>query len=141
MPGPTPKRRSERRRRNIVLGETVTSISGEIKVAAPPLPASEYWSPNATMWYESLSRSGQALYYEPSDWALAIFCASLITDYDLSIKPPMGLLSTIMECQKLLLVSEDSRRRSHMELERSKDEALPKEIAAIEEYRKRISSS
>ena len=136
---PLPKKRSERRRRNIVPGETVTSVVGELSVAQPPLTAGQYFSPGAQDWYRSLSKSGQALSYEPSDWQLAIQVASWITDYDIAVKPAVSLLRYILDGMRQLLVSEDARRRAHLELERgTPSEELPADVAAIEDYRSRL---
>jgi len=138
---PLPKKRSERRRRNIVPGEVVTSVLGTLKVPQPPLHDSEVWSQNAINWYESLAESGQALHYEPSDWQLAKLVASWITDYDMSVKPSASLLGYIMDGMTKLLVSEGDRRRAHMEIERPDEppeEALPEDIAAIQEYRTKL---
>jgi hypothetical protein len=137
---PAPKRRSERRRRNIVVGETVTSITGPLNVPQPPLPETEYFSPNAERFYASLSESGQALHYEPSDWALAGLVASWITDYDIAIKPPITLLRYILDGMATLMVSEGARRRVHMELERAgeEDDEVGEGVTAIEDYRKKL---
>jgi len=143
MPGPLGKKKSERRRRNIYPSESVISTAGELHIPQPPLNEDEFWSPNARNFYKSLAESAQALSYEPSDWALAQFIASLITDYDIGTKASASLLSHIMAGMSHLLVSEGARRRVHMEIERGAlavgdDEPLPEDIAAIEEYRRKL---
>lgn len=80
MPGPIGKRDAERRRRNkpetptikVDLGET---LSAEIEIPAPD----EDWHPIANNWYMSLTKSGQAIFYEPSDWQTAYVLAETLS--------------------------------------------------------------
>lgn len=94
MPGPMPKRSSERRRRNkdgveIIKVNLDEAIAGEVEIPAPPYAyadkdGNEYetprplWHPTAEEAYLSLARSGQAIFMEPSDWATAfILCETI----------------------------------------------------------------
>lgn len=72
MPGPPPKREEARRRRNkdeipttkVNLDE-VLAMEVEIPVADPN------WDPLTLQFWESFSKSGQSIWYEPSDWMAA----------------------------------------------------------------------
>lgn len=66
--GPVPKRTESRQRRN-VSDVDVKRADGAEDVSQPsPDPD---WHPIATRLWESLGRSGQSRFYEPSDWAVA----------------------------------------------------------------------
>jgi len=140
--GPVPKKESERRRRNktteggdsievevINLDET---IAGEVEVPA----VDPSWHPLARHFYESLAKSGQAIWLEPSDWAVAaVLAESLSRDLNpqpIGIneetgKPVMATvplkgssLSSYLKAFSALLVTEGDRRRLRIELERQK---------------------
>lgn len=85
MPGPVGKRDAERRRRNKDAVPTETVDIAELVGRDVEVPvANEDWHPTAKMWYESLKSSGQAIFYEPSDWAMAYLLAETI---DRELKP------------------------------------------------------
>ena len=97
-------------------------------------PADPKWHHVATVWYESLLTSGQNVFYEPSDWALAFVIAESISrelnphqvvvtspDGENSIeevsKPPKGAsLAAWLKGMSALLVAEGDRRRLQIEL-------------------------
>lgn len=135
MPGPPPKRQSERRRRNkdVVETETVNLANLEGPVQVPVADAD--WHPIATQWYDSLKSSGQIQFYEPSDWATAYMIAESISR---DLKPqvvgidentgkpifatvPMkgANLTAYLKAMTALLVTEGDRRRSRIEIERA----------------------
>lgn len=136
MSGPPPKRDAERRRRNkdAVETETVdiaTLVGTEVEVPVPD----EDWHPIATMMWESLQRSGQAIFYEPSDWASAyLMCESLSRDLGEQVVgvTPTGQvlrdviplkgasLSAYLKLFASLMMLEGDRRRLRVELERKK---------------------
>lgn len=141
MPGPSPKRSNERRRRNAVPGETSIVVAGVIRV--PRLPKGVHAVARA--WYSALRDSGQAAYMEPSDWAAAVFCAmtmtSLLTgdveevrDFEGNVligpdgKPVViqhGVRFTaagfkaVWHAMESLLTTESARRRARMEVQRA----------------------
>lgn len=75
MRGPVPKRSEERRRRNkdpegaveLVKVDLDNLIAGEVEIPLVP----EEWDPITLNLWDSLAKSGQAIFYEPSDWATA----------------------------------------------------------------------
>ena len=69
--GRMPKRSSERRRRNVVPGETVVQRDEPVRV--PGLPRTMAVHPVMRRWYNAVKASGQSEYFEPSDWAAAQF--------------------------------------------------------------------
>src|SRR6478609_9459090 len=70
--GPVPKRSEERRRRNKPKSKPAKpKVAGKVK---PPKPDTS-WHLVAKRWFESLAKSGQSEFYEPSDWAMAAVLA------------------------------------------------------------------
>lgn len=122
--------------------------------AEVPVPeADPDWHPLAAKWYESLERSGQSYWYEPSDWAAAqIVAESMSRDLKpqfLGISEVTGevvrgtvpingtRLSGYLKAWTALLVTEGDRRRARIELERPQagDDDGDK-IAWLDDHRK-----
>ena len=134
--GPPPKRSAQRRRTN-------TPAAGEPKqaqgITATRPPADPEWHAVAKLWFESLALSGQAIYYQASDWGLAYVLAESISR-ELNPQPivvgsgdsahtelvrvPMkgATLSAFLKGCTGLMVSEGDRRRSALELTTVKPE-------------------
>lgn len=129
--GPLPKRSDQRRRRNSPTPDKApTGAPGAVH--APP--ADKTWHPVAKRWYLSLAKSGQAKFYEPSDWATAQIIAESMSR-DLSeqvvgttesgeiLKDTIPLkgasLAAYLKAFSVLLVTEGDRRRAQLELERA----------------------
>ncbi|MBC3186300.1 hypothetical protein H7347_06900 [Corynebacterium sp. zg-331] len=115
MRGPVPKRSDQRVRRNVT--PEVTRIAGAAQVRPPAEDRS--WHIAAKRWYRSLRHSGQAIFYEPSDWAHAQLCATLLSDEMRREKPRAGMISQILSMMTDLLTTEGARRRVRVELERA----------------------
>ncbi|MBB1253181.1 hypothetical protein H3146_07325 [Streptomyces sp. OF3] len=139
--GPIPKRSSERRRRNKDDGpELATAPSGPPE-DLPELPEPDpMWHPIATDWYLSLRESGQAAFYQPSDWAVARYAAELMSRGLSSDRPPNGqYVAALNSVMTSLLTTEGDRRRARIELERrSPRQEPPAGVTAIADYRASI---
>jgi hypothetical protein len=120
--GPIPKRSEERRRRNKVDGPELIQAPAGGPDDLPDLPEPDpLWHAIATDWYLSLQESGQAAFYEPSDWAVARYAAHLMSKVLMSEKGPNGqLVAALNSVMSSLLTTEGDRRRARMELERKK---------------------
>ena len=134
--GPVPKRSSERIRRNkpdIPIG-TITAIGS---VLIPPLAVNDP-HPIVSEIYESMQTSAQAQYYEPSDWAYAnftlVFCNQLLK----ATRPSGQLLATVQSMLAELLLTEGSRRRVRVEVERN--QVAGEVIDVAELFRARLTS-
>lgn len=98
------------------------------------IPAVENWHPVAKTWYESLAKSGQRIYYQPSDWATAYLLAESISR---DLKPQFvgvneesgeviyeaiplkgASLAAYLKGFSSLMATEGDRRRLQLELER-----------------------
>lgn len=128
--GPVPKRTDQRRRRNKT--EPVTTIAAGGTTSAPPLR--EGLDPLAVQWYESLSRSAQSRFYEPSDWAYAQLLAESVHEF--AERPSANMLKALTSAMAVLLVTEGDRRRMRVELERTAGEA--ETGAKVVDYRSRL---
>lgn len=114
--GPPPKRSEERVRRNKpeVPIEKVETV-GEVRV-----PALGITKPHKIVrsLYTSMQKSGQAKYFEPSDWEFARLTLELLDRQLKAPRPNSQVLATIMSNFTDLLVSEGARRRMRIEIER-----------------------
>lgn len=100
------------------------------------------WHALARSWYRSLARSGQARFYEPSDWEMARWCAELMT-LALEAPKPAPLVAQVRGLMTDLLVAEGPRRRALIELERQNpgSGATGDEVVAeLDAYRRRTGS-
>lgn len=124
---PYPKRSTERRRRNKY---NLDKIEAGVAVDQPDPP--QHWDEDTKDWYRSLAVSGQAVYYEPSDWQMAILAGNLLEDWKTS-----GRVVVLVEfrhlCQQLM-VTEGERRRARLEVERPVAKT-DKGDAVVESYR------
>lgn len=144
MPGPVPKKDAERRRRNKT-PESEGSLSAipaevvnvdELLVGEVEIPvANEDWHPIALQIYESVAKSGQVIWMEPSDWStLYLLCESIsrdlnpqvvgITEEGEVVKDTIPLkgasLNAYLKAMASLMMLEGDRRRLRIELERKK---------------------
>lgn len=136
--GPPPKRSGERRRRNKDVIEIETVDLAEITTLEVEIPkADPEWCDMVKRFYTSFARSGQALFYEPSDW-MTIYTVMDQIDRLLAPQPikigqgedarvefhtvPMqgGQLTAILKALASVLATEGDRRRLRMEIEREK---------------------
>lgn len=141
--GPAPKRDAERRRRNAKTVPTTTVQIDDLIREPVEIPAvDESWHEIAKHWYESLARSGQSVFYEPSDWATAVVLAEALhrelspqpfvvgqgefATVEMHTLPIKGSsLTALLKGMTALMVTEGDRRRLSIELERKRatDEA------------------
>jgi hypothetical protein len=152
--GPAPKRESQRRRRNKPATEVEHAEAAPVEAAAAPPPDPD-WHPVAVRWYESLGKSGQSRFYEPSDWATAyVIAESMSREFSehrvalagtvetLYEAPRPGVLSAWLKAMTQLLVTEADRRRAALELDRPKPPATPNggadNVTPLDPWRQRL---
>ncbi|WP_327073318.1 hypothetical protein OG196_15120 [Kitasatospora purpeofusca] len=135
MPGPVPKRSDQRRRRNSDGPDLVTAPAGK----APAVPrVSGDWHPIAARWFRSLKESGQAQFYEASDWSTAYYIAEAMSRNLEQGKFSAQLFQSVLSGMTDLLTTEGARRRARVELERLEQGEDPREAAHLvlmEQYR------
>jgi hypothetical protein len=146
--GPIPKRSEERRRRNKPeTPQDKVEVTGKV-----PIPrADSKWHPIAKRLYRSLQDSGQAKFYEPSDWAAAqLICESLSRDLSeqfvgIAEKTGEAMYATIplkgaslaayLKAFAALGVSEGDRRRIGIEVTRKPGKPALAKVSVMDEYR------
>lgn len=105
----------------------------ELGNATATAEADPAWHPAAREWFDSLAKSGQSAFYEPSDWATARLVAESMSrdlkprvigitkDGDI-VRAEVPLngasLSAYLKAFNALLVTEADRRRAQLELEK-----------------------
>jgi hypothetical protein len=151
--GPIPKRVDER------LGhETKAELAAVTKAPAArkvPVPAADpEWHPVALRWYRSLKRSGQARFYEPSDWSAAYLVAESmsrdlgeqfvgfrgigkdLTEAVFEKIPIKGAsLGAYLKAFAVLGVSEGDRRRMQIELQRPQPAEQDGTVVQLDDWR------
>lgn len=135
--GHVPKRSSERMgHRTKAEKEAVQKIPVSGAVEQPP--ADPDWHEIATDWYESLATSGQAIFFEPSDWAAARYVAVVMTKNLNATRFNGQLFSGVWSAMNDLMSTEGARRRFRLELERTQSDSDSKEASIIAEYRMKV---
>lgn len=138
--GPVPKRSSERRRRNKPEGVQVTTAPVAVETVECP-PADDAWHPIARDWYESLVRSGQAVFYEPSDWATARYVAEAMSRGLQASRFSAQLFAAVSSAMTELLTTEGARRRARLEIQRdAPSDEKPADVMALDDYRALLGS-
>lgn len=139
MPGPVPKRSDQRRRRNKPAGPATLKVAGA--AAVKPLSEDKAWHISAKRWYRSLKHSGQSVFFEPSDWAAAHLCATLLSDEMKRPEPVRAaIIAQVNSMMDSLLTTEGARRRLRIELQRTEaakhmDENTEAAILLMETYK------
>ncbi len=136
--GPVPKRSTERVRRNKdSSGGSITKIHAIGRVPQPDLGLDDP-HPIVADWYASLAQSAQAQYYEPSDWQTARLVAYTMDRYIKAARPSSQMFAALSSAMSDLLVTEGSRRRVRLEVEREQAKAEVLDVAAM--FRERNSN-
>jgi len=133
-PGPVPKRSDQRRRRNVP-EVAVTTARPVAKRVTKPKPDPD-WHPIARRWYDSLGKSGQSRFYEPSDWAQACYLAEAMTRNLADQRFSANLFAAVLSGMTELLTTEGARRRARLEIEREQAEVQKSD--ASDGYRRRL---
>lgn len=135
--GPIPERSDARRRRNKPEGPELIQASSGAPEDVPKLPEPDpLWHPIAADWYLSLRESGQAAFYEPSDWAVARYVAELMSRGLSTDRPPNGqYVAALNSAMASLLTTEGDRRRARVELERKKMGPRLASVKPLDAYR------
>lgn len=137
--GPVPKRKSQRRRRN--KESKPDSVPAQTAAAVKAPPALKDWHAGAKRWYKSLAESGQAQFYEPSDWEAARLIAGELSVYLRSKKRSAMMFSYLWSAMTDLLTTEGARRRLKLEIDREQPSEGDEDadVAKLDDYRDRLS--
>lgn len=136
--GPVPKRSDQRRRRNKPPADAPAVVVAMGQQVVKPPTEDRAWHPYAKDWFRALKRSGQAQFYQESDWREAKLVAWLITQ---ELSSPTGaragMMDVIFSRADALMTTEGARRRLRVELITPKvtDEAKEATVSIMEQYR------
>jgi len=135
--GPVAKRSEERRRRNKPDGPELLQAPSGPPSDLPALPEPDGdWHDIAVGWYLSLRESGQAAFYQASDWATARYAAELMSRLLKSDRAPNGqLVAALNSVMGSLLTTEGDRRRARIELERQPTGPKLAVVSPLDSYR------
>lgn len=131
--GPVPKRSVERRRRNADDVPVESVPAPALAVEQPPVD--ETWHEIARDWYVSLAESGQARFYEPSDWQTARYVAEAMTRNLNSSRFSAQMFAAVMSAMTELLTTEGARRRARLEIDRRDDGNAQQGVTVLDDYR------
>lgn len=110
--------------------------------AGPPEPAgADKWHPIAADWYRSLETSGQAVFFQPSDWAAARYVAEVMSRNLRAGRFSAQLFAACWSAMGELLTTEGARRRVRIEVKAETSE--PDEdasVTAIADYRRALTA-
>lgn len=137
--GPVPKRSDERIRRNKP-DRPIEKVSVLGAVGIPDLGLDEPHNVTADL-YQALLDSAQSKYFEPSDWAYARFCLHFADKLLKQARPSGQVLATVHSMLSDLLVSEGSRRRFRIEIERADPEHADDVMDIATLFKQRLSQS
>lgn len=117
LSGPIPDRSEHRIRRNTPDMEIdkVTTI-GPVPIPQLNIPDAH---PFVTELYESMKKSAQKKYFEPTDWAYAKIALHYLNDIMWKKGPSAMMVATVDSMLARLLLTEGDRRRVRIEVERS----------------------
>lgn len=128
MRGPVPKRSEERIRRNAPeIPIDRVDMSGPVHMPDLNIAGAH---PMVSDLYYSLAESGQSQYYEPSDWQVARLLCYIINDMLSQTKLSAQMVMAVSSLFGDLMMTEGSRRRLRMEIEREAGKSTSKEDAA-----------
>ena len=100
-----------------------------------PVPAeSRAWHPVAKRLWRAAKNSGQAQFYQPSDWAVMYFLLDEVTAYLVAPRRNGQILTALMGGFSSLMMTEGDRRRLQIELTQPSSEELAS--AGVEEMAK-----
>ena len=114
--------RSSERSRKSPADYEITTIEVDGPVMMPELGIENPHPIIEDLW-DSLGTSAQNEYYEPSDWQFARFTLHFANQLLWASRPSAQMFQGVLSALNDLLLSEGSRRRLRMEIERNKANA------------------
>lgn len=120
-------------------GNPQSTVIGTRRGAVQPL-SDPAWHRIALMLWDALGDSGQADFYEASDWAVAYALCDDLSEYkratwkDGNPKRSPEMLKALQAGMTSLLMTEGDRRRVHMELVAPPEEKPAAAVLAIADY-------
>ena len=150
MSGPVPNRSEDLARPRERKGKDVVPVTkGTLRPVRIPAADSK-WHPIAKRLYNSCKTSGQADFFQNSDWALlwsvcedlSVYKTPRVSNDGVEYYKRSGqMLQTIYTAMERLLVTEGDRRRVRIELSAPEEEGESAAVLAIADYRAELEES
>lgn len=147
MPGPIPNREADLARPRSRKGGNQQGVTKGEALPASPYEADPTWHPIAAQLWDACIESGQAAFYQQSDWAILYSLCDDLSMYKKPLTTKDGteyhkrsgqMLQTIMSALSDLLVTEGARRRVRVELEAPEPPGDDAVVLAIAEYQREL---
>lgn len=136
MPGPVPNRSEDLARpRSRKGGDQQEVTKGVAREVIVPRVSDKEWHPIAKRVWDAAKTSGQADFYQNSDWAMLYSLCDDLSYYKKSGKRSSQMLAAIMAGLTSLMLTEGDRRRARLELEAPTPEGGDAELIAIDGYK------
>ncbi|MFC3504456.1 hypothetical protein ACFOOK_26290 [Micromonospora krabiensis] len=136
--GPVPNRSDDLSRdRDANRGDRAPITKGKSRPATVPDP-DEGWHPIARLLWNATLESGQADFYESSDYAFLYSICDDVSYYKRQGKRSGQMLASIYSAMENLLVTEGARRRVRVELqdeEEAEDDAV---VTQMDDYKRSL---
>jgi len=130
-PGPIPKRSEERRRRNKENPVETVPATGNVKPARCPAGLHA----EARGWYLAHADSGQAQFFERTDWRQLRVLAIILDDMLQAPRVSAQLFAAWNSAASELGTTEGARRRLHIEIDRKPQKPALAAVTVMDEYR------
>lgn len=136
--GPVPHREDDLARPRSRRGSQAPAVTrGLARDARAPGPDPS-WHPIASQLWEAVIASGQADFYQQSDYAVLYSLCDDLSHFKRSAKRSAQMAQTIYSALGSLLVTEGDRRRARIELDLPADADDDASVTAIADYKKRL---
>lgn len=134
--GPVPNRSEDLSRdRDANRGDRPAVTKGQSRPATIPDPDPD-WHPIAHMLWDSTIESGQADFYESSDYAFLYSICEDLSEYKRSVKRSAMMFAALNAAFEALLITEGARRRVRIELQDEPQEEA--EVVDMDERRRAL---
>lgn len=101
----------------------------------------EDWHPIAKELFEAAGRSGQADFYQDSDWWLLYSICDDLSLYKKSSRRSAQFAQTLYSAMERLLIAEGDRRRVRVELHEPEKPKTGFAVVAMDQYRERMNAA
>lgn len=137
-PGPIPNHSSDlSRSRDANRDGRPDLVTGErLPVSIPRADPS--WHPAAKRLYNSVKTSGQAEYYQNSDWALLWALCDDMSHFKSADRRSAQMAATVYAGLGNLLLTEGERRKARIELALPTEQETPASVTAVEDYKRSL---
>lgn len=138
MPGPIPNRESDLARPRERKGKDQVPVTKGQSLPTRVPHADAEWHPIARMLWDSLKKSGQASFYQQSDWAYAYSLCDDLSNYKNSGRRSSQMAQVIYSAMTNLLVTEGDRRRVRIELHEPESDDEEATVVAINDAKAKL---